>query len=155
MAYTTTDLIDKFILIEHSGYQMFMKMAADEGADERLKTLARVFANEEKRHAEVYEKLKKEICGELDIEIDFHVYDKVTKFIYEFINSHKNVGSVDLRGMLEFCLEFEKENLALVMSVRGIFVDEKKGSDSMIYDVLTEIIGEEEKHIKNIEGFIK
>lgn len=46
MAYTTSDLIDKFILIEQSGYEMFMKMAADEGADVRLKTLARVFAIE-------------------------------------------------------------------------------------------------------------
>lgn len=155
MAYTVIDVIDKFILIEKSGYEMFMKMAADEGADERIKTLARVFANEEKRHAEVYEKLKSEIAGENDIEIDFLVYDKVTKFMYEFINSHKPVTGTDIRGMLEFCLEFEKENLALVMSVQGIFVDEKKGTDTKIYNVLTGITTEEEKHIKNIELFLK
>lgn len=155
MAYTIIDLIDKFILIEQSGYEMFMKMAAGEDTQERTKTLCRVFANEEKRHIEIYKQLKEDIAGESDIEIDFRIYDKVTKFIYEFINNNKSVGNPDIKGMLEFCLEFEKENLALAMSVQGVFVNEKTGTDSKIYNVLGEIIGEEEKHIKNIEVFLK
>ncbi|HYE10992.1 MAG TPA: hypothetical protein VEF53_12500, partial [Patescibacteria group bacterium] len=120
MAYTIIDLIDKFILIEQSGYEMFMKMAADEGAEERVKTLARVFAKEEERHVETYVNLRKEIAAVADIEIDLRIYDRVTKFIYEFINNNKAVSNLDIKGMLEFCLEFEKENLALVISVQGI-----------------------------------
>ncbi len=155
MAYTIIDLIDKFILIERSGYEMFMRMAADEGTEERIKTLARVFAKEEERHVETYTNLREEIAAEADIEIDLRIYDRVTKFIYEFINNNKAVSNLDIKGMLEFCLEFEKENLALVISVQGIFVNEKKGADNKCYNVLTEIIHEEEKHIKNIEFFLK
>lgn len=154
MAYTVIDLIDKFILIEQGGYEMFIKMASVEGTQERIKTLCRVFANEEKRHGEVYKKLKSEISGEPDLEVDFSIYDKASKFIYEFINSNRPVSDLDTRGMLEFCLSFEKENLALAISIQGILANEKKGIGTKVYDALTEIISEEEKHIKNIEAFL-
>ena len=155
MAYTITDLIDKFILIEQNGYEMFVRIAADEGADERIKSLARVFANEERRHEERYKKLRDDIAREPDIEVDFRVYDRVTKFIYEFINSSRAIANNDIKAMLEFCLDYEKENLALVMSIQGVFADEKNGAETKAYSVLAEIINEEEKHAKNIEMFLK
>lgn len=155
MAYTIVDLLDKFILIEQKGYEMFMVIAANEAVEERIKALARIFASEEKRHSEIYKGLKEKMAGEPGIDVDLGIYDRASKLIYEFLNGNRIARTQNAKDILEFCLDFEKENLALIMSIQGILVSGEKSADSKNYRLLEELIGEEQKHIKNIELFLK
>ncbi len=155
MSYTIVDLLDKFILIEQKGYEMFMEMAMDHGIEENIKILLRVFANEEKRHAEMYRSLKEHITEDIIKEIDFSLYDKVLKLIYEFSNRNRFADLYNKRELLNFCLDFEKENLALALSIQGILVTSYSDIETSNYQVLEKIISEERKHIENIEAFLK
>lgn len=155
MAYTIKDLLDKFILIEKNGYDMFINIAKSESSNEKMKTIARVFANEEKRHREMYKNLKEAIINENNIEIDFQIYDKASKLALQFLNNDRITNPQNLKELLIFSLNFEKENLALVLSIQGYLVKEQKDASTEKYKVLDEIIREEQKHIKSIEAFLE
>lgn len=154
MAYTIIDLLDKFILIENTGYEMFMNISKSESLDEKIKMLARIFANEEKKHIEIYKNLKEEIKNENNIDIDFAIYDKASKMAFQFLNNNRIADLKDRKDILELSLNFEKENLALVLSIQGLLVKDQKDANTEKYRALDEIIREEQKHIKNIEAFL-
>lgn len=155
MAYTVIDLLDKFIQIEQTGYEMFTQIADSSGAQEKIKTLARIFAREEKRHMDIYRRLKEKMQKEPGIEVDFSLYDKASTIIFGFFRPGLTGGAEDERQLLETCLNFEKENLALALSVRGVLMNSDKGAESVPYKIMTVIVNEEQKHIKNIEIFLK
>ena len=153
--YTIIDVIDKLIAIEKSGYELYRKMSENIEYEERVKILAKVFSNQENRHIKTYENLKDRASKYNDIDIDFSIYDKAAKIIYEFarLQTQKDIKSI--KELLEFSLMFEKENLALVLSIRGIFVKSQKDSETRNYEILSEIIKEEQKHVKDIEMLLK
>ena len=152
MSYTIIDLLDKFITIEQTGYEIFI---ANDEVQEKIKTLAKIFANEEKRHINLYKSLKEKMENEPDIEVDFNVYDKASTLIYEFSKTNRLKVEKNPRKLLETCLNFEKDTLALALSIRGIFMRSKDDADSTNYQVLTEIVNVEQKHVENIEIFLK
>ena len=153
--YTIIDLIDKLIIIERSGYELYREMAENIEYEERVKILAKVFSNQESKHIKTYENLKDRASKHNDIDIDFSIYDKAAKIIYEFsrLQTRKDIKSI--KELLEFSLMFEKENLALVLSIRGIFVESQKDSETRNYEILSEIIKEEQKHVNDIEMLLK
>lgn len=153
--YTVVDLIDKLIQIEKVGYELYMKIAQDLGNEERVKILAKVFSMQEKRHIKIYEDLKKRASEYDDIDIDFNIYDKAAKLIYGFSRLHTEKNISNTKELLRFSLMFEKENLALVLSIRGLFVKTQEDSETKNYKVLSEIIEEEQKHINDIENLLK
>ncbi|WP_432402147.1 hypothetical protein [Wukongibacter sp. M2B1] len=154
MAYTIIELLDKLILIEKNGYDMFINIAVNERLKDKIKMIARIFANEEKRHGEMYKKLKEEISHENNIEIGFEIYDKASKLAFQFLNNDRTANLENEKDILEFSLNFEKENLALILSIQGLLVREQRDANTEKYRVLDKIISEEQKHIRNIEDFL-
>lgn len=153
--YTVIDLIDKLIEIEKSGNELYIRMSANSQAEERVKIVAKVFSNQESKHVDIYENLRKSVYEYKDIEVDFNIYDKAVKLIYEFSRLKTTKDITKVKDLLEFSLMFEKENLALVLSIRGLFVKSQQDLDTGNYKILSEIIKEEQKHIRDIEALLK
>ena len=79
---------------------------------------------------------------------------QASQLLFNFI--HPTLLEIgDIQQLLHFALDFEKQNLALVMSIQGLLVRGLNGNSSITYNVLTEIIDEEKKHIDDIERFIR
>ncbi len=152
MAYTLVDLLDKLIFIEEKGYEMFMEIAEAHPDQEKIKTLVKVFANEEKRHAATYEILKNKLKENTLHELDIALYDKAVKFIYDFFKLERTPRIENIRDVLEYCLDFEKENLALVTIVHGTLFKE---GDKESQEIFSSILEEEKKHVQNIKAFLK
>lgn len=152
--YNIIDLIDKLIAIEKSGHELYLKISESKDIDERVKIMAKVFSDQEKRHMQVYEDLKKRVYPYKDIDIEFSIYDKAAKLIYEFSALQTRKSIHNIKDIMEFSLGFEKENLALVLSLRGLFVRSQQDMETKNYEILSEIIKEEQKHIQNIEPYV-
>lgn len=152
MAYTMVDLLDKLIYIEEQGYEMFMNIAETHKENEKVRTLVKVFAHEEKRHAATYEALKNNIKDVITQELDITLYNKAVKFIYEFSKKERKPKMENIQDVLEYCLDYEKENLALVTIVQGTLFNEK---DTESQQIFARIIAEEKKHVRNIKAFLK
>jgi len=152
--YTILDILDKLIVLEEKGYKMYHTISLREDIDERIKMVARILADQESRHMQLYKKIK-EITEERELpSIDFDIYDQASQLLSNFI--HPNALHIeDIQQLLQFALDFEKQNLALVMSIQGILVRGLNANSSVTYNVLTEVIEEERKHIEDIERFIR
>ncbi|AOY78037.1 hypothetical protein [Clostridium formicaceticum] len=154
MGYTIIDVLDKLIKVKEIGHNMYAAIVAGEETNARIKTVAKVFAIEKNKHIMTYKSLRNQMITENFEEIDFDIYDKVSKLISRFNYAYPE-NIMDIKEFLRFSLKFEKENLALVINIQGLFVRTLKDIDSSAYNVLAEIIKEEEKHIRSIEIFVK
>ena len=152
MANTILDLLDKFISIEENGCSLFLNLSSQEDIPIKVKTMAKVFAQEEKRHIGLYQKLKGSIETP-DIEIDSSLYQKADRLIYD-LKRINNPGEIkSLKELLEFCLNFERENLILVLEIQNLMKIDNP-IESVAYKILTDIAYEEQKHVANIESCI-
>lgn len=152
--YTIIDLLDKFIVIEEKGCKIYKEISQKEDIDENIKVVARILASEEKKHAAIYEKIKVKVEeGEIP-PIDFDIYDKSSNLISSYI--YPIPGHIKNRDLLlRFAIDFEKQTISLIMSIQGLLIKESGDSATITYDVLTQILKEEEKHIENIERFLR
>lgn len=151
--YTIIDLLDKLITIEQKGYEMYRLISLMDDIDNNIKLVAKILAKEEQRHGNIYKDLKTEM-QKIDLPmIDFSVYDKASNLISSFrYPSSGHISSVE--ELLRFALNFEEQGISLVMSIQGLLIRETGDSSSITYNVLTQIIEEERKHIENIERFL-
>lgn len=152
--YTVVDLIEKLIVIEEKGHEIYRLISLMEDIDTNIKVVARILATEEKRHAQIYKKLKNKVEKSEIPAIDFGVYDQASNLISSFrypISGHIK----DIEQLLNFALDFEEQTVSLVLSIQGLLIRESGDSATVTYDVLTEILEEEKKHIENIERFLR
>ena len=155
MTYTVVDLLDKFISIEEAGYGLYMKIASEASVADNIKVLAKVFALEEKRHIEKYKKLKVQVKDDPDIAVDISIYARASKLVFDFTKISRSLIIKDTMELIELCLNFEEENLALLFMIQGILVQSQEDEKTTLYKVLTELIKEEQKHIDNLSIFKK
>jgi len=156
MAYNVADLLKKFIAMKKGAYNLYMGIASNGRVDEKCKTAARVLAREENRYMKLYEDMKNNIINSAknhDISID--IYDKSAKLFMEFSKRHSSININSVRELLQYAMDYEKDSLAIILSVQGLLVGEYNYVETEGYKILSEIIKEQEKHIKNIETFIK
>lgn len=152
--YKLTDLIDKLIKVEELGADLYIKKSENIQGHENIKILAKVFSNQEKKHIKIYEKLKQNISIYDDITVEFDIYDKASKLVYEFLKLQVCKDVEEIKDLLELALMFEKENLALIKSIRGLFVKASDYIETKNYKILSEIIEQEEEHVSEIEKLL-
>lgn len=153
--YTIVDVIDKIIEVEEKSLEIFKMIQNSPNIDQRVKLAAGVFVREEARHIEIYEGIKKDVAGLEDIQIDFQVYDSISKSISEFKKSLIYFETNNVKSLLISVLDFEQKNLALVIRIQGLMVTKKEDVENNSYKTLTRIIHEEENHIKTLKVFLK
>lgn len=152
--YTILDILDKLMMIKEKGYKMYHAISLRKDIDENIKLVAKILGDQESKHIQLYKNIKKRTEeGQLP-SIDFDIYDQVSQLLSNFL--HPILLDVeDIQQLLQFSLDYGKQNLALVMSIQGLLVRGLDGSSSVTYNVLTEIIEYEQKYIQDIEGFIR
>jgi len=156
MPYNVADLLDKFIDMKKNAYNLYMKIASDDRFNERFKIVARVLAREENRYVELYEDMKSKVINDgknHDISID--IYDKSSQLFMEFSKRRSNTDFNSISELLQYARDYEKDCIAIIISVQGLLVRELNYLETEGYKILSEIMKEQEKHIKNIETFIK
>lgn len=150
--YTIIDLIDKLISIEKNSEEGYTIISENKELSERVRIIAKVFAKEHRRHADKYDNIKGKIDRNIDIEIDFFTYDKAAKLIYEFMKLKKtNVVCNKVKDVVDIALRFQREGLALLLSIHGILIKSHADIGTENYKILSTIIKEEKKHIRDLE----
>ena len=153
--YTVIDIIDKLIEIEKNLLKLYELLQKDSNTNERVKLAAGVLAREEGRHIQIYEGIKKEVADFKDIEIEFDIYDSVSKIIIEFKRGLVCSKVTDVKNLLACALDFEQRNIALIIRIQGLLVRKIEDTETNSYKALTKIAQEEEQHVKMLEVFFR
>jgi rubrerythrin len=150
--YTIHDIIDKLIIIEKHAHEFYRSVSENPQIDIKVAVVAKAFSSQEQKHIKIYESLKENFDEEENTFIDFSIYDRAAKLIYEFTKMQNMQNITRLKEIIDFALNFEKENLALILSIKGLLIRSQNDVDTANYKVLLSIIEEEQKHIKDIES---
>ncbi len=152
--YTIIDIIVKLIEIEKKSLELYRLLKNNSNVNQRVRLAAGVFAREEERHINIYEDIKNEISNFEDINIEFDIYDSVSKLILEFKRGLEVYEAQEVKELLINALAFEQKKIALIISIQGLLVRKMEDAQTNSYKALTRIIEEEEEHIKMIETFL-
>lgn len=150
MNYTVSDLIEKLIGIEKNALEIYTKIEEMSKSNESkaINIFARAIKQEELKHINYYENLKEGLKEELNEEIDFFLYDKVAKILYEFKNQIRIPEIDNVQDLLKYALDFEKNNIGILLDVQGRLLGSLKDINNNVYKVLSKIISEEKEHEK-------
>ncbi|MCB2307243.1 hypothetical protein LGL08_01335 [Clostridium estertheticum] len=153
--YTIIDLIDKLAEIDKEQYELYLRISQYIKFEARLQVMSKVFSNQEKKHLIMFEELKKISSTYDDIEIEFGTYDRAVELIYEFskIKTKNHINNVE--ELFNAALIFEKENLALVIIIIGLFVKLHNHVETRNYIILSQIMKEEQSHVNLIQDILE
>ncbi|EJO5347591.1 hypothetical protein NRP93_001678 [Clostridium botulinum] len=153
MGYKVIDIIDNLIYIEKKGFRMFKKIS-ENCRDTRVSIVAKTIANQENKHTEYYENLKNNIKDSDTEDIDFFIYDKISSRMQQFKFSMNIPEMNNIKELINFSINFEKENLALLVDIQGQLIRKETDTNMLAYDVIGKIIKEEEKHIQLLKPYL-
>ncbi|AWI05181.1 hypothetical protein [Clostridium drakei] len=156
MNYTIKDVLDKLIEIEINMSSIYDHISNLQFDKEYInfKILAKVMCNEEKRHADYFKQIRNDILVDENIEIDFLTYDKISALIYEFVNKMHEFNKYSVKEFLKDIFNFEKENVALLIYIKGKIAKTSLSINSTNYKILSKLIDEENRHVKNIGEYL-
>lgn len=155
MAYTIFDLIEKLIDIEKDALEIYKKIEKkSKNKSQVISIVARAIEKEEQKHIKYYEKLKSDLNEELNESIDFYLYDRVAKLLFEF-RSRIQLPEIDnVQDLIKYSLEFEKNNIGLLLDIQGRLLEKIDDVNNNVYKVISTIIEEEKKHEKMFEQLL-
>jgi len=153
--YTIIDLIDKLGEIDKEQYELYLRISQNIKFEGRLQVMSKVFSNQEKQHLIMFEELKKISSTYNDIEIEFSIYDRAVELIYEFSKIKTKIDINTVEELFKAALIFEKENLALVIIIIGLFVKLHNDVKTRNYIILSEIMKEEQSHVNLIQDILE
>ncbi|MBF8982896.1 hypothetical protein IZY60_05050 [Lutibacter sp. B2] len=152
--YTTLDLINKTIIIARKRQDMYKKISSLDSQHFTTAMIANTLVIDAKKTLLYYEKLKMEVEDGQE-EIDFATYDKISFLINEFKRRFVSPTIYDVENLLKFSLDFEKQVIALFIDIQGRLIHDKYDVEKNTYKILSSIIEAKQKHINNLEMYIK
>ncbi|WML34003.1 hypothetical protein [Clostridium sp. OS1-26] len=151
MSYTIKDVLDKLIDIEKEMSKLYFNISnTDIKNYDTFKILCKVMAREEGRHVAYFEQMKNNITDTDNVEIDIFTYDKISQAIAQFKSKIDTPDLKNIKELIEFMVNFEKENAALLINLRGKLVKNSGDTEKESYKILTTLIEEENKHVKSL-----
>ena len=154
MSYRISDLIEKLIKIEEDGVELYTSIEKQfQESFSQISIVAKILANQEKKHILYYQELMKNIEEEMNCEIDFFLYDKAAKQLFEFRNHIHMYKLDDVKGLIHFAVDLEKKNIGLLLDIQGKLFEKLEDVSDEVYKVLTKIIEEEKQHENMLEKF--
>lgn len=155
MSYTIFDLIQKLIDIEKDALEIYKKIEEKSKHESQvISIVARAIEKEEQKHIEYYENLKSDLKEELNEAIDFYLYDKVAKLLFEFRSRIQLPKIHNVQDLIKYSLEFEKNNIGLLLDIQGRLLEKMDDVNNNVYKVISTIIEEEKKHAKMFEQLL-
>lgn len=154
MAYNTIDLINKIIFVAKKRKEMYKNISLEGSKTFKVSLVANILTKDVEKTIEYYEQLKIEFENDID-EIDFFVYDKIAFLVNVFQRRFINPDVKDIESLLEFSMDFEKQIVALFIDMQGRLLQKEEDSEMKAYKILSDIIKRKQKHIRNIQKFIK
>lgn len=154
MSYTIIDIINNLMYIEEKGFEVFKKISQST-EDIKTKILAETFAKQEQKHKRHYEDIKNNIEENLQEYIDFYAYDKISSKIQQFKNKLVIPDIDNVSSLINFAVELEEDNLALLLDVKGQLVRKESDTNTLAYNTMLTIIEEEKKHVELFTPYIK
>ncbi|ACO85880.1 hypothetical protein RSJ21_06550 [Clostridium botulinum] len=154
MAYTIIDIINNLIDIEKKGFSMFREIS-NNCKNLRVSIVSKTISNQEKKHIQYYENLKKDIDALDKEDIDFSIYDKISSRMQQFKVSITIPIVTDTKKLINFARELSKENLALLIYIQGQLIRKEIDTNMLAYNVMGKIIEEQEKYSKSLRLFYK
>ncbi|WP_251859937.1 hypothetical protein [Clostridium sp. Marseille-Q2269] len=154
MSYTIIDIIDNLIYIEKKGLSIYEEISKN-CKDTKVSIVAKTIAKQEEKHTEYYRNLKKDIEVLQKEDIDFSIYDKISSRMQQFKLSMTIPVMNNIKDLVNFSMNFEKENLALLVDIQGQLIRKETDTNMLAYNVIGKIIKEEEGHIKILKPYYK
>ncbi|SUY46933.1 Uncharacterised protein [Clostridium putrefaciens] len=153
--YTVVDIIDNLSEIEKMYINFFHEVSDSDSKISSFKLVANALGKTKQNHMNFYYNLRNKMKGEEFIEVDMHDYDKISKsiseFKYSFKFSFKFKCNIDVIELIKISLSIEKDNIALLLIIRGILVKDKNYKYKKIYECLSYIIEDKNKYILQLE----
>lgn len=152
--YTVIDILDKVVEIAEKSIERYRMFQKNLTMSEHARLVAGVFIREEERYINIYKKMKEETLDLEDIQIDFDIYDTISKLISAFKRDISYLEVNDVRQILMQTMDFKQRHLALVIRIQGLLVRTNEDMETNSYKILTRIINEEKEHIEILEAFL-
>jgi hypothetical protein len=153
--YTITDLIEKLINIEQAAVRLYDTVGEIfKSSSPSISIVARSFCKVEKGHILFYEQLKSSAIIKSDTEIDFFLYDKAAKLLFEFKESMRLPEVNNVQDLLKYAVDFEKKNIGLLLDIQGRLFMKPENSISAVYGIITLILNEEQEHESTFSKFM-
>lgn len=155
MSYTITDILDKFIKINdirinvYEEYEEILKIR--ESKDNlRYIIIVKSLIKEVYRENEYYDIIKKtRIPSEMD-EVNFLSYDKISFSMESFKKNVNKYKVNDCKQIISSFIDIEQDILALMITVQGMLVLQTEDTETLAYNVLTEVIKERQNSITKL-----
>lgn len=155
LGYTTLDLLDKIIYVVEKKKNICGVKLENTKNNTRIYVIAKVFMKNLDKSIAFTKDLKEEIKKTEMEEIDFIVYDKISFSIDEFSSKIVALDILDIESIFEYCLDFQKDILALCTYIQGKIVQREEDMDTSTYKALNTMIVEKKKQVKKLEDFYK
>jgi len=155
MSYTIIDVIDSLIDIEINAVKIYETISINAADNPKLHLVANVLLTEEKRHIDYYEKIKSHLQNDSSTILDDKSYSKISTHIFEFNKMIKSLSTKSITELLEYALVMENVNVGLLKQIESDVGNKNYTNNKIILEILSEMIKQEEQHVKNIGIFIK
>lgn len=154
MAYNILDILDKTIAIDDKIRNLYFDIDY-RGEDKiRFELVRKVLIKNVEKEIKYYENLKKELENKDLEEINFRIYDKISFFMNEFSQRMKCENVDNVNKLLNCTISLHKDIVALFVSVQGKLVRNKKDSQTLAYKILSKILNNKRKVIKEFERLL-
>lgn len=155
MGYTVIDVIDKAMDIAQKRKLIYENISKQKSNIPSIKLMSKVLIKNINRTIKYYEELKKELSYEEIEEIGFDVYDKISFLMNEFINKMHVSEINNVKELLVFSLNSEKDLYSLFVDIQGRLINNKNDVNTKAYKILSETINNKANHIKSLENTLR
>ena len=157
MAYNTIDLIDKAIDMAKRRKEIYIQIANENSENKGMNIVVNTLVKGLDKNIDCYNRLKKYIEQNEEVleEIDFLIYDKILFLVNQFKKRLMNPKISDIKSLLEFSLNLEKEIYALFIAIQGRLVVKEEDAKTNTYRFLSNVIKEKEEYVRTLEMFVK
>jgi predicted RNA-binding protein YlqC (UPF0109 family) len=156
MAYSVSDIIEKLILIEKDSMGVYYEISEKfKESIPAVSIIARALGREEEKHIRYYETIKENVAAYQHEEIDFYLYDKAAKLLYEYKERIHTPEISKVQDLIKYALSFEKNNMGLLIDIQGRLMDNIQYIGKMSYEIISKMIEEEREHVRELEKLIQ
>ena len=155
MAYNIIDILDKIITIANKRKDIYLSIYYKGQDVAKFQLIRTVLVKSVEKEIKYYENLKKELDHKNLEDIDFGIYDKIAFLMNQFSEKLTCEEIDSINKIFNCTLYLHKDVLALYVSIQGRLVRNEKDTETLAYKILSNVLEEKRKVIKEFERLLK